>query len=295
MIEELIGSGASNNWVVSGARTRSGKPLLANDPHLRLGAPAIWYLAHLALEQPGAGVVNVVGATLPGLPLVVLGRSDTLAWGFTNTGPDVQDLFIERINPDNPKEYLTPEGWRPFVAEPMAIAVKDAGVRNLERRRTRHGPVLPGFFRNLEGLLAPGHVAALQWTALSDDDTTVATGMVDAGVRSVDDYMAAHAPLRRADAEHGGRRHERKDRPDRAGARAGARSRQQDRRPRARARLGRNLRLEGLPRVRGLCHASWTRRRAPSARPMPASSGRITPTTSPTTGNRSIASSASRS
>ena len=65
-IEELIGSGASNNWVVSGARTRSGKPLLANDPHLRLAAPAIWYLAHLALEQPGASTVNVVGATLPG-------------------------------------------------------------------------------------------------------------------------------------------------------------------------------------------------------------------------------------
>ena len=194
LIDELIGSGASNNWVVAGARTRSGKPLLANDPHLRLGAPAIWYLAHLALEPPGADTVNVVGATLPGLPLVVLGRSDTLAWGFTNTGPDVQDLFIERINPDNPKEYLTPEGWRQFVVEPMAIAVKDAGVRNLERRRTRHGPVLPGFFRNLEGMLAPGHVAALQWTALSDDDTTVATGMVDAGVRSVDDYMARTRP-----------------------------------------------------------------------------------------------------
>ena len=175
--------------MVSGARTRSGKPLLANDPHLRLAAPAIWYLAHLALEQPGASVVNVVGATLPGLPLVVLGRGDTLAWGFTNTGPDVQDLFIEKINPDNPKEYLTPDGWRPFVTEPMAIAVKGAGVRNVERRRTRHGPVLPGFYRNLEGLLAPGHVAALQWTALSDDDTTIAAGMVDASVRSVDDYM----------------------------------------------------------------------------------------------------------
>ena len=193
-IEELIGSGASNNWVVSGARTRSGKPLLANDPHLRLAAPAIWYLAHLALEQPGSSTVNVVGATLPGLPLVVLGRSDTLAWGFTNTGPDVQDLFVEKINPDNPKEYLTPDGWRPFGVEPMAIAVKGAGVRTVERRRTRHGPVLPGFFRNLEGLLAPGHVASLQWTALADDDTTVATGMVDAGVRTVDDYMARTRP-----------------------------------------------------------------------------------------------------
>ena len=208
-IDDLIGGGASNNWVVSGARTRSGKPLLANDPHLRLGAPAIWYLAHLALERPGAGAVNVVGATLAGVPLVVLGRSDTLAWGFTNTGPDVQDLFIEKINPDNPREYLTPDGWRPFAIEPMAIAVKGAGVRKVERRRTRHGPVLPGFYRNLEGLLAPGHVAALQWTALSDDDTTIAAGMFDPSVRSVGDYMERMRQLRRADAEHGAGRHRR--------------------------------------------------------------------------------------
>ena len=102
-IDDVIGGGASNNWVVSGARTRSGKPLLANDPHLRLAAPATWYLAHLALERPGGSTANVVGATLAGVPLVVLGRSDTLAWGFTNTGADVQDLFIEKINPDNPR------------------------------------------------------------------------------------------------------------------------------------------------------------------------------------------------
>jgi penicillin amidase len=194
IIDELTGGGASNNWVVSGARTRSGKPLLANDPHLRLGAPGIWYLAHLALERPGAAVVNVVGATLPGVPLMVLGRGDTLAWGFTNTGPDVQDLFIERINPDNAREYLAPDGWRAFATYEMAIAVKGVGVRKVERRLTRHGPVLPGFFRNLEGLLGPGHVAALQWTALSDDDTTIAAGMYDASVRGVDDYIARMRP-----------------------------------------------------------------------------------------------------
>jgi penicillin amidase len=188
-VDDILGDGASNNWVVSGARTRSGKPLLANDPHLRIGAPSIWYLAHLALEAPGAAPVNVVGAMLAGVPLIVLGRSDTLAWGFTNTGPDVQDLFIEKINPDNPREYLTPEGWRPFATDEMAIAVKGAGVRAVERRRTRHGPVLPGFYRNLEAMLAPGYVAALQWTALSDDDTTVAAGMFDPGVRGVADYM----------------------------------------------------------------------------------------------------------
>jgi penicillin amidase len=188
-VDDLIAGGASNNWVVAGARTKSGKPLLANDPHLRLGAPATWYLAHLALEQ-GGSTANVAGASLPGVPLIVLGRGDSLAWGFTNTGADVQDLFIERINPDNPREYLTPEGWRPFAVEPMAIAVKGAGVRNLERRRTRHGPVLPGFYRNLEGLLGAGHVAALQWTALSDDDTTIAAGMFNAKVASVADFMA---------------------------------------------------------------------------------------------------------
>jgi len=188
-VDDLIGGGASNNWVVSGARTRSGKPLLANDPHLRLSAPSIWYLAHLAVETAGASPVNIVGATLAGVPLVVLGRIDTLAWGFTNTGPDVQDLFIEKINPDDPKQYLTPDGWRPFVVEPMRIMVRGAGVRSVERRRTRHGPVLPGFYRNLEGLLGPGHVAALQWTALSDDDTTIEAGAFDSRLRRVEDYI----------------------------------------------------------------------------------------------------------
>ena len=123
------------------------------------------------------------------MPLIVLGRTDTLAWGFTNTGPDVQDIFIEKINPDNPAQYLTPEGWRPFETTPMAIVVKGGGTRTVDRRRTRHGPVLPGFYRNLEGLLGEGHVAALQWTALSDDDTTIAAGMVDEKVGGVADYM----------------------------------------------------------------------------------------------------------
>jgi penicillin amidase len=190
LLDGLIGTGASNNWVVSGARTRSGKPLLANDPHLRLEAPAVWYLAHLALERPGAETVNAVGATLSGVPLVVLGRGDHLAWGFTNTGPDVQDIFIEKVNPDNPREYLTPEGWRSFAVDEMAIAVKGAGTRTVERRRTRHGPVLPGFYRNLQGLIGANHVAALEWTALGDDDTTFAAGLFDPDARTVAAYMA---------------------------------------------------------------------------------------------------------
>ena len=133
----------------------------------------------------------------------------------------------------------------------MAIAVKGTGVRKVERRRTRHGPVLPGFYRNLEGMLGAGHVAALQWTALSDDDTTIAAGMFDPDMRSVGDYMERMRAVRGADAEHGAGRYERQDRHDRAGPRAGARSRQQGRGPCAGAGLGCGLRLEGLPQVRG--------------------------------------------
>lgn len=108
--DDMIAGGASNNWVVAGSRTQSGAPLLANDPHLRLSAPSTWYFAHMALTGAGATTVNAAGASLPGTPLIVLGRGDHIAWGFTNTGADVQDIFIEKTNPDNPEEYLTPAG-----------------------------------------------------------------------------------------------------------------------------------------------------------------------------------------
>ncbi len=85
----------SNNWVVSGKRTVSGKPMLANDPHLGLTTPSVWYFA--GLQAPG---LKVMGATLPGVPGVVLGRNDRIAWAFTNTGVDQQDLYLERINPE---------------------------------------------------------------------------------------------------------------------------------------------------------------------------------------------------
>jgi penicillin amidase len=186
---ESIGEGASNNWVVAGSRTRSGAPLLANDPHLRLAAPSTWYFAHLALTEPGRAASNVAGASLPGLPLIVLGHGDSVAWGFTNTGADVQDIFIEKLNPDRPDEYLTPDGWRRFEAETIDIRVKDAPSVTVERRRTRHGPVLPGSYRGIDAMLAPGHVAALQWTALDDDDTTIAAGLFDPRLRTVDGYM----------------------------------------------------------------------------------------------------------
>ncbi len=99
-VEGAIGS---NNWVVSGARSETGKPLLANDPHLGLQAPSIWYFAHVSTPRG-----NVVGGTLPGVPFIVLGRNDNVAWSLTTTYGDTQDLFVERIAPGDPDSYLTP-------------------------------------------------------------------------------------------------------------------------------------------------------------------------------------------
>lgn len=164
----------SNNWVVGGDLTETGKPLLANDPHLGLSAPALWYFAHLS--APG---LNVIGATLPGIPSVVLGRNDRIAWGFTNTAPDVQDLYIERINPDDRRQYQTPDGWAEFKVRTETIKVKGQEDVSLEVRETRHGPVISGALPIIDktALDAKKHVVSFAWTALRPDDLTLQAGM----------------------------------------------------------------------------------------------------------------------
>ncbi len=159
----------SNNWVVSGARSETGKPLLANDPHLGLSAPALWYFARLTSP---AG--TVIGATLPGVPGVVLGRNDHIAWGFTNTGPDVQDLFIEQVDPADPSRYRTPDGWARFDTVREVLRVRGAPDEVLTVRISRHGPVISdGASRGATAAAPEGHALALQWTALSPDNLTV--------------------------------------------------------------------------------------------------------------------------
>ena len=182
--------GASNNWVVSGDRTTTGMPIVANDPHLGLTAPSIWYLAHLRVADDDAAR-NLVGATLAGTPLVLLGRSDTAAWGFTNTATDVQDIFVERVNPDNPDEYLTPQGWQPFGSKQETIKLRGGGERTFTRQWTRHGPVLPEGYREIGSYLPDGTVAALQWTALASDDTTLMSGLNIWNARTVTDFQDA--------------------------------------------------------------------------------------------------------
>ena len=160
------GSGlGSNGWVLSGAHTESGKPLLANDPHLRLEVPSVWYLAHIATPD-----FEIVGATLPGLPFPLLGQTRDLAWGFTNTGPDVQDLFIERIDPDDPTRYLAPEGSLPFTVRTETIEVSGGDPIEFTVRETRHGPVVSDVLEDTDAYLEDGHVLAFSWTALAEDD-----------------------------------------------------------------------------------------------------------------------------
>ncbi len=158
---------ASNEWVVAGAHTESGKPILANDPHLGLEAPILWYLARIVTPH-----YSIKGATVPGLPLVLLGQNDHIAWGLTTTGSDVEDLFIETIDPKNADQYMTPLGAKPFDTRTETIHVKDEPDVELKVRLTRHGPVLSDIDGELAALVGDGKVMALAFTGLGDRDTT---------------------------------------------------------------------------------------------------------------------------
>ena len=191
----LVEGKGSNNWVISGDRTASGKPLLANDPHLGLGTPAIWFYAHLKSPEQ-----NVIGATLPGMPLVVLGHNNHVAWGFTNTGPDVQDLYLEKINPANPLQYQAPEGWQAFETRQESIRVKGKPDVVHTVRRTRHGPVLSDAQSAHADIIDTSKfVLALRWAALDEDNHTLVAGMRGSQVNTVKDFLATfkdyHSPM----------------------------------------------------------------------------------------------------
>jgi len=198
-IENIEGKG-SNNWVVAGSHTASGKPLLANDPHLALGAPAIWYFARMQSPE-----FDAIGATLPGLPFVVLGRTAKVAWGVTNTGPDVQDLYLEQIHPDDPTLYRVPNikgslAWESFKTRPETIAVKGKPSVMIVVRETRHGPVLSDVQKShAEVLDLKNFVLALRWSALDSDNHTIEAGINSMGAQSVEDLQKAfasyHSPM----------------------------------------------------------------------------------------------------
>ena len=198
----------SNNWVVDGSRSVSGKPLLANDPHLGLSAPAIWYFAHLkAPDVEGLKGMDAIGATLPGTPFVVLGRTPEVAWGFTNTGPDVQDLYLEQLHPQDPQRYRvpSPEGsdeaaWATFETRTEVIRVKGQADEVMTVRLSRHGPVISDAPGRTHDLIDTSRYAlALSWTALDLDNHNVQASLESNRVRTVDELIAAfrhfYAPM----------------------------------------------------------------------------------------------------
>ena len=177
------GLAASNNWVVDGKHTASGKPLLANDPHLASSAPPIWYLVHLT--APG---IRVAGVSTAGLPGVIIGHNDHIAWGFTNVGADVQDVYLEKFDPQNPKRYQTPDGWRDAEIRHEEIKVRkgfattDTDAVPFDVTITRHGPIV---------LDRDGRRYALRWTAL-DPKVTVANANQDFNrARNWKEFVAA--------------------------------------------------------------------------------------------------------
>ena len=149
----------SNNWVVAGSRTTTGKPLVANDPHLGMQIPSIWYLVGLH-----GGGLDVVGASLAGAPGVVIGHNDRIAWGVTNVGPDVQDLFLEKINPDNPNQVEFQGKWEDVQVVEERITVKGQAEPVVETVRiTRHGPIMNAVTSKIGEEAQP---MAFRWTAL---------------------------------------------------------------------------------------------------------------------------------
>ncbi len=163
---------ASNSWVLSGAKTTTGKPILANDPHLSLDAPGLWYLVDIHTPEG-----RMRGASAPGVPFVVLGQNQHLAWGFTTTHSDTQDLFVEKLDPEQRNHYLTPEGSLPFEVDIEVIAVRGRDDVILNIRRSRNGPIIDDI-ADPEDLASAAKTAgaesgtrlALAWPALRDDD-----------------------------------------------------------------------------------------------------------------------------
>ena len=179
-------AGASNVWAAAPSRSAAGGTLLANDPHLELTAPSIWYLARLELSSGG-----VIGGTIPGAPVVLVGRSEKLGWGLTSSYADDQDVFIEKLNPDNPEEVLTPSGWKRMAVRTSLINIRDADPITVTLRWTDNGPVLPGSHYDLAAVTPRGHVASLGWTALGAVDTSAQAllGVMRAG--SVEEALEA--------------------------------------------------------------------------------------------------------
>ena len=166
----------SNSWVVHGSRTTSGRPILANDPHLAIEMPSVWWEVHVVSDE-----LNVAGVTIPGTPFVIIGHNARIAWGLTNVGADVQDFFVEQLDAAR-ERYRSGDQWLPLQVRRHKIGVRGAGDPiAFEVRSTRHGPILnadewqdlqPGAVAEPRPL--DDQVLALKWDAVVQGESAVA-------------------------------------------------------------------------------------------------------------------------
>ncbi|WP_077619176.1 penicillin acylase family protein [Bacillus sinesaloumensis] len=171
----------SNNWVISGEKSASGKPILADDPHLGLATPSIWYETHLQNDE-----VNVSGVIFAGVPGIILGRNEHIAWGVTNVGPDVQDLYIEKRNPTNQNQFEYLGKWEDATIIDEPIRVKDGDTIPYQVQVTRHGPIISEFTHDHKEETA----LALRWTALDPSSELEAVLMFNKA-KSWDEFKEA--------------------------------------------------------------------------------------------------------
>jgi penicillin amidase len=181
-------AGASNAWAAAPKRAASGVSLLANDPHLGFTAPSIWYLARLELATGG-----VIGGTIPGMPVILAGRSEGFGWAITSSYLDDQDVYIEKLNPENPDEVLTPDGYKAMKTRPSIIKIKDETPQTITLKWTDNGPVLPGHLYQLGPITPKGHVTSLAWTALSGADTSMSAAIALMQAKTVAQGITAGA------------------------------------------------------------------------------------------------------
>jgi penicillin amidase len=178
-IDAVTGGGregiGSNSWAISGAHTPSGAPMLMNDPHLSIQMPSIWYQVGLHCRVVSdACPFDVVGFSFAGVPGVIIGHNADIAWGFTNLGPDVQDLFIEKINPDNPNQYEFRGAWLDMDVRQETLTVAGGEDVELVVRSTIHGPIISGVYEPIDELNTAGidppepYAISLRWTALDE-------------------------------------------------------------------------------------------------------------------------------
>ncbi|MCB1245915.1 MAG: penicillin acylase family protein, partial [Acidimicrobiia bacterium] len=165
----------SNSWVVGGSLSPTGMPLIANDPHLGSQMPSIWYQVGLHCRiVDDACPIDVAGFSFAGVPGVIIGHNADIAWAFTNTGPDVQDLYIEKVNPENPDQYEVNGEWVDMDVRIETIEVGGGDPIDVAVRSTRHGPIISDSYEPLEDFDAAGvdtpdpYAIALRWTALDE-------------------------------------------------------------------------------------------------------------------------------